>query len=238
MLARRIAGDPRYDAILSLAGRTRAPALPPIPLRIGGFGGIAGLVAYLREHRIDALIDATHPFAAQMSSHAAQAGGRTGIPTLRLDRPAWQPVAGDDWIGAADMADAARQLGQAPRRVFLTVGRQDLLPFLSAPWHDYLVRSVDPPDAADLPPRAQIITARGPFSEAGETALLRQHRIDIVVCKNSGGTATEAKLAASRRLRIPVVMVARPPPPPGATVPDVAAAFAWLVRQAAAPRGV
>jgi precorrin-6A/cobalt-precorrin-6A reductase len=237
-LARAVAGDARFAATLSLAGRTRTPVLPPIPHRIGGFGGIDGLATLLREQAIDALVDATHPFAAQMTRHAVAAAAETGILLLRIARPAWQPEPGDRWLAAGNMAEAARLLGESPRRVFVTVGQQDLAPFAAAPWHRYLIRSVDPPAAASLPPDAEVITARGPFVEADEIRLLRQHRIDILVSKNSGGAATAAKLAAARGLGIPVVMVARPVSPACETVADADAAFAWLARHAGAPRGV
>ena len=230
-LARALAGDARFCATLSLAGRTRAPAASPIPHRIGGFGGIDGLTAYLRAERIDALVDATHPFAAQMSRHAAAAATQTGTKLLVICRPAWQPGPGDRWTTVADMQVAANALGGTPRRVFLTVGRQDLAPFAAAPWHHYLIRSVDPPDSALSPPDAETIAARGPFAEADERQLLAQHRIDVIVTKNSGGAATAGKLAAARALALPVIMVARPPAPAaGTTVTDAESGHAWLLR--------
>ena len=238
-LARAIAGDPRFHATLSLAGRTRAPVPPPIQRRIGGFGGVDGLIAYLRAERIDALVDATHPFAEQMTRHAEAAAKQTGVPLLAICRPPWLPVPGDRWTIVPDMTTAAEALGRTPRRVFLTIGQKDLSAFAAAPWHHYLIRSVDPPDPAMLPPQAEVIAARGPFAEAAERRLLQEHRIDIVVTKNSGGTATGAKLVAARTLGLPVVMVARPAPPPLATVPDASAALDWLVQRhgaTAAPR--
>jgi len=241
-LARALADDRRFDAVLSLAGRTRAPAQSPIPSRTGGFGGVEGLVAYLRAERVDALIDATHPFAAQISRHAVAAGEMARVPALALRRPPWQPVEGDRWTVVADMPAAARALGRSPRRVFLTIGQKDLAVFAAAPWHHYLVRSVDPHDPAALPPGAKAITARGPFEEGAERRLLEAHRIDVLVTKNSGGTATAAKLAAARALHLPVVMAARPAAPPAETVADAQAALDWLVRlhgaMSAARRGV
>lgn len=237
-LAREVAGDARFAPTLSLAGRTQAPVLPPIPARVGGFGGVAGLVAYLRAERIAAVVNATHPFAARMSANAAEACAETGTSLLRVLRPAWTKQPGDDWRTVADMAAAAEALGAAPRRVFLTVGRQDLAPFAAAPQHRYVIRSVDPPPPESLPPQASIISARGPFDEAAEAALLRDHAIDVIVTKNAGGGATGAKLAAARMLGLPVVIVARPPLPPGERVPDVAGARAWLDRVHAALRGV
>jgi len=229
-LARALAGDRRFDAVLSLAGRTRTPAQAPIPSRIGGFGGVEGLVAYLRAERTDALIDATHPFAVQMSHHAVAAAELARVSMLALSRPLWLPVEGDRWTVVADMPAAARALGRSSRRVFLTIGQKDLAPFAAAPWHHYVVRSVDPPDPAALPPGAEVIAARGPFEEGAERRLLEAHRIDVLVTKNSGGTATVAKLAAARALRMPVVMVARHARPSVETVADAAAALAWLFR--------
>ena len=238
-LARLLAGDGRFAAILSLAGRTRAPILPPIPSRIGGFGGGSGLAAYLRAEKIDALIDATHPFAARMSANACDAAARTGIPLLRINRPEWQPVPGDRWLPVADMGQAAQALGDRPRRVLLTIGQQDLGPFAAAPWHDYVIRSVDAPASEALPPRAEIITARGPFAEPQERALLTDRKIDVLVTKNSGGSATAAKLAAARALGLEVVMVVRPVVPPASEVTNVQAALDWLAHQAASTlRGV
>jgi precorrin-6A/cobalt-precorrin-6A reductase len=239
-LARALAADARYDAELSLAGRTKSPALPPIPHRIGGFGGIDGLAAYLRDGNVACLINATHPFAARMSANAVAAAARADVPLLRVRRPEWTPGPGDDWTVVADMDAAASALGAAPRRVLLTIGQKDLAAFRAAPQHAYVIRSVDPPPPEARPPHALIVTARGPFDEAGERALLAEHRIEIVVTKNSGGNATEAKLAATRALRIPVVMVARPAEPQAETVEDAEAALAWLAAHHAptfSPRG-
>ncbi|HET9147521.1 MAG TPA: cobalt-precorrin-6A reductase [Acetobacteraceae bacterium] len=239
-LARAIAEDTRMAPVLSLAGRTATPALPPIPCRLGGFGGIQGLVDYLRAQGIEALIDATHPFASQMTAHARAAAAICGIPVLRIDRPPWMPELGDDWTMVPDIAAAARALGATPRRVFLTIGQKELAPFRAAPWHHYTIRSVDPPAPSLLPPRAAVITARGPFAEAEEHTLLLERRIDVLVTKNSGGAATEQKLAAARRLGLPVVMVTRPATPPMPKVADADAALGWIeVRiHEAAPRRV
>ncbi len=211
-LARALAGDRRFRATLSLAGRTRQPLPQPLPCRVGGFGGVEGLAAFLSEQQIGALIDATHPFAAQMSRHAAEAARLAGTPLLAVSRPAWQDEAGDRWLPVPDMDAAARALGRAARRVFLTVGQKDLAPFAAAPWHSYVVRSVDPPPPETLPPQAEVITARGPFAEPDERRLLAERRIEVLVTKNSGGEATRPKLAAARALGLPVVMVARPEP--------------------------
>lgn len=227
-IAAALAHHPWVRPVLSLAGRTRAPVLPAVPARRGGFGGADGLAAYLRAQGVAALIDATHPFAAQISRNARAAAQQAGVPMVTVSRPPWVAGPGDRWTDVADMPAAARALGAAPRLVFLTVGQQELAPFRLAPWHHYLIRSVEAPDPALLPPAARCIAARGPFREDAERALLERERIEMVVTKNSGGTAVAPKLAAARALGIPVVMVARPAAAPGGTVPDAAGALAWL----------
>jgi precorrin-6A/cobalt-precorrin-6A reductase len=228
-LARLLAADARFNAILSLAGATRAPRPQPLPWRIGGFGGIEGLRRYLAEERIDRMVDATHPFAVQMTRHARAAAGT--IPLLRLERPAWAPAPGDNWLPVPDMPAAARALGEAPRRVLLTIGQKELAAFRAAPWHHYVVRSVDPPDPTSLPRGAEVIAATGPFALEAERTLLETHGIEVIVTKNSGGSATAAKLAAARERGIPVVMMERPIPPPGLErVPDAESAMRWLLR--------
>jgi precorrin-6A/cobalt-precorrin-6A reductase len=208
-LARHIAG--RYDLmpVLSLAGRTRNPTVPPIPLRTGGFGGIAGLKAYLMDAKIDAVIDATHPFAARISTNAAQACRDLNIPIVQFTRPPWRPADGDHWRLVPDMEAAAEALGPLPRRVLLTVGRLQLAAFAAAPQHHYVIRTIDPPDMAAALPDHRLILARGPFTVDGEIALMREERIDLMVTKNSGGATTEAKLDAARTLGITVIMVER-----------------------------
>ena len=233
-LARMLAQLP-WHSTLSLAGRTREPVPQPIPCRVGGFGGAAGLAAHLREHQIDALIDATPPFAAQMTRNAADAAAQTGTPLLAIHRPGWTPRPGAAWHEVATMQDAADALGTEPRRVLLTVGQKDLAPFTAAPQHQYVIRSIDPPAAP--PPGALVLTARGPFVEADERALLHRHRIEILVTKNAGGTATAAKLAAAADLGVPVVVVARPALPDGlVTVPTAADALRWLEAHAGTRR--
>jgi precorrin-6A/cobalt-precorrin-6A reductase len=227
-LARLLADDRRFQATLSLAGATREPAPAPIPQRVGGFGGVMGLVAYLRAQHIDALIDATHPFARQMSTNAVAAAERTGAALLQLLRPPWIPVAGDRWIEVEDTHAAAEALGEEPQRVFLTIGRKDLAPFLAHPQHHYMIRTVDPPPDDLLPRDSEVITARGPFALADEQRLLAEHRIEILVTKNSGGSATAAKLQAARERGLPVVIVQRPELPLAERAPDPAAALAWL----------
>ena len=240
-LARRIAEDSRFDGTLSLAGVTRAPKPSPLAMRTGGFGGADGLAAWLRQHNIDALIDATHPFAAAMSVNAAAAATAASVPAIALLRPAWREQPGDRWIRVPDMASAAAALGTAAQTVFLTVGRKDLAPFRAASQHRYIVRSVDPPPPDLLPEGALFIAARGPFALEDEERLLGEYRIETLVTKNSGGTETAAKLAAARRGGLPVVMIDRPPAA-GPAVPTVEEAWEWLVARhrdgAPARRGV
>jgi precorrin-6A/cobalt-precorrin-6A reductase len=237
-LAAAIAGDPRLDPILSYAGRTENPKRPPIAWRIGGFGGVDGLVDYLRGENIGRVIDATHPFAAQMSAHAVAACAAAGVPLLALERAPWQRTGGDRWIEVEDFAAAAQALGAPPRRVFLGIGRTQLAPFASHPQHFYLVRLVDPP-RAPLPLDAEVIVARGPFDLAGDRGLLADHRIDIVVARDAGGDAAFAKIEAARELGLPVVIVRRPFIPARETVETVAAVLRWLDHdETPAERGV
>lgn len=241
-LAERVAGDSRFDATVSLAGVTKSPKLLALPVRIGGFGGAKGLAEFLSANGVQALVDATHPFAATMSANAHAAAREAGVPHLVVNRPPWTKIEGDRWIEVPSMAAAAKALGSTPRRVFLTVGRKDLAPFSAAPQHAYVIRSVDPPPAELLPPDVSVIAARGPFGEADESALLKAHRIDIVVTKNSGGSAAAAKLAAARARGISVVMIARPTPPSGDHVATAAEALDWMAARhhefASARRGV
>jgi precorrin-6A/cobalt-precorrin-6A reductase len=239
-LAAKLAERADIDAILSLAGRTTNPRPSPVPSRSGGFGGPEGLARWLTEHRAEAVVDATHPFAAMMSRNAATACFRLGLPLLGLRRPPWDRQPGDCWIEVATIADAVPALGQAPRHVFLTIGRLELAPFAVAPQHDYLVRSIEPIGDALPAPRVKTLLARGPFDETAERTLLEREQIDVVVTKNSGGSATCAKIAAARALGLPVVVVARPEKPAVANVANVAAALDWIDAQRRVPmlRGV
>jgi precorrin-6A/cobalt-precorrin-6A reductase len=226
-LAAAIANDQRLDPILSYAGRTENPKRQPIAWRVGGFGGVDGLVNYLRSEGIARVVDATHPFAAQMSAHAVAACAATSVPLLALERAPWQLTGGDRWIEVDDFAAAAQALGAAPRRVFLGIGRTQLAPFANHPQHFYLVRLVDPP-RAPLPLQAEVIVARGPFDLAGDRAVLTDHRIDIVVARDAGGDAAFAKISAARELGLPVVMVRRPFIPAREKVETVAEVLRWL----------
>lgn len=209
-LAARLAVGLHTEVVLSLAGRTREPVKYPVPLRIGGFGGPSGLAGYLFERRIDLLIDATHPFSAQMSRNAAIAAAETGVPFFKLCRPAWERKEGDQWTDAASIVDAVGKLGSTGRRVFVTLGRQELVPLSSAPHHSYLVRSVDPIDPPLDLPDARYIESRGPFAFEAERDLLAGESIDAILAKNSGGDATYAKIEAARSLGIEVLLVRRP----------------------------
>ncbi|MEB3981664.1 cobalt-precorrin-6A reductase [Mycobacterium sp. 663a-19] len=217
---------PRVDIISSLAGRVPEPALPVGPVRIGAFGGVDGLRRWLQEDRIDAVVDATHPFAATMTAHAVEACAQTQIPHLVLARPAWDP-------GAATVVqsdtEAAKSIDQQQySRIFLTTGRSGVNAFANSDaW--FLVRAVTEPDAAALPRHHELLLSRGPYRYDDECAIMREHRIDALVTKNSGGEMTRAKLDAAAALGIPVVMVARPPLPAGVrAVGTVQEAADWV----------
>ncbi len=219
--------DARLVVTSSLAGRVATPLYPAGEVRIGGFGGVPGLVTWLREHRVTAVVDATHPYAATMTSHAAQACSEAGVPLLRLERAAWAPSPGDDWRSAESLAAAAALVDQVGDRAFLTIGRQEVGAFAAVrAW--CLMRSIEPPPGP-LPARHEILLARGPFALEDELSLLRDRRIDVLVTKNSGGAATAPKLEAARVSGVPVVIVDRPALPPGLEcVPDVESAAVWV----------
>src|SRR6266567_481061 len=195
--------------VLILGGTTK-PRTQPVRTRIGGFGGADGLAAWLQQEAIAAVIDATHPYADQISSNAVTACGRLAIPLATIMRPAWQPEPGDTWLTVASAEAAADALGPVPRRVFLSLGRLELGAFATSLHHHYISRMIDPPEGVLLPRDIRLIFDRGPFDEQAETALLMDEKIDVLVSKNSGGAATYAKITATRRLGIHVVMIARP----------------------------
>jgi precorrin-6A/cobalt-precorrin-6A reductase len=212
----------------ALAGRTNRPGPIPGQVRIGGFGGAAGLAAYLAEHGIDRVIDATHPFAAEISAHARRACEQSGVPRLMLLRPSWRRHPLDRWIEVETIDAAATLVGRIGRRAWLTVGAQSIPAFAPVTTVRFLVRLVDPP-AQPLPLRFhEVVLGKGPFSLAEERHLMQRHGIEVLVCKTSGGAATEAKLIAARELSLPVIMVRRPPAEPGAAVETVEAALDWL----------
>ena len=240
LLGEQLANRDDWAVTLSLAGRTASPLAQAVPVRSGGFGGTAGLMQYLREHEIHGLVDATHPFAATMSAHAQSAAAQTLTPLLCLRRPPWRAITGDRWTDVHDAQDAVRALGTGPRRVFLAMGRQEIAVFAAAPQHRYLIRSVDPVDPPLEVPQASYILERGPFGEDRERELLREHEIDIIVAKNSGGVATYGKIAAARTLGLPVILLRRPPSLDVPAVATVGEAMGWLdhVLKAPADRGV
>lgn len=226
LLARALA-DAGLRAVYSYAGRTEAPIAQPIPVRTGGFGGVAGLEAFLRDHAITHVVDATHPFAEQMSRNAAAACAAAGVPLIGYERSAWTPGPGDDWRSVPDIAAAVAALPDAAVHVFLAIGRQHLAPFADRPQHRYLLRLVDRPENLALP-QADVVVARGPFTTDGDLALMRAHRITHVVAKNAGGDGARAKLDAARALGLPVILIDRPLLPDRQVAGSVAAVMRWL----------
>ncbi|MFV1493398.1 cobalt-precorrin-6A reductase [Phaeobacter sp. JH18-32] len=221
------------DAVFSYAGRTAKPVSQPLPTRIGGFGGVEGLAAYLRAKSITHVVDATHPFAAQMSTNAVRACKAAGVPLCAFERPAWQAGEGDQWVHTDSIEGAVNALPDSPARVFLAIGKQNLSQFAAKPHHHYLLRLVDEPEA-DLPlPNTTVEIARGPFDVAGDTDLMQRHAITHVVAKNAGGAGAAAKLAAARTLALPVIMIGRPEVPQRPVLGSVAEVMAWLLHSAA-----
>ncbi|WP_441259268.1 cobalt-precorrin-6A reductase [Bradyrhizobium sp. 521_C7_N1_3] len=221
----------RIDAVYSYGGRTRTPADQPLPTRIGGFGGVSGLADYIRRERITHVIDATHPFAAEMSRHAIEACAQTGTPLIALERAPWTKAPGDIWIEVADVTAAAAALPETPANVFLAIGRQHIAPFAAKPQHVYTLRFVDPPEAP-LPFAADVIVSRGPFTFDGELAMMRARSIAWIVARNSGGDGARAKIDAARMLGLPVIMIARPKLPERLRVESVAEIMQWLGHRA------
>jgi precorrin-6A/cobalt-precorrin-6A reductase len=222
-------------AILSLAGVTTDPAPTPITRRIGGFGGAEGLATFLARERIDAVVDATHPFASHMSANTVAACGATGTPLVVFTRPPWTREPGDRWIEVATMDDAVTALGTRRRTAFLTQGRLQLAAFVRAPQHRYIVRTIDRPAEIEALSDCKLILARGPFSVAEELALMQREGIEVLVTKNSGGRATYAKIEAARALEIDVVIVHRPPAPEAETLHDLDAVLGWIAAHRQTP---
>ncbi len=210
-LAARLSQRADLAITLSLAGRTANPVAQPVPVRVGGFGGAEGLARYLAAERMELLIDATHPFAARISSNATTAATTGAVPLLTLRRPEWKPVAGDNWTFVDTIPQAVAVLGSEQKTAFVTLGRQELKPLEAAPQHRYVIRSVDPVEPRLAVSQAEYILDRGPFDESRERALLERLGVDVILSKNSGGPAAYAKLAAARSLGIPVILVRRPP---------------------------
>lgn len=211
----------------SYGGRTRAPADQPLPIRIGGFGGVSGLADFVRREGITHVIDATHPFAAEMSRNAVEACAQTVTPLIALERASWTGAPGDNWIEVGDVNAAVAVLPEAPARVFLAIGRQHIAPFAARPQHAYTLRFVDPPDAP-LPFAADVIVSRGPFALDGELEMMRTQGIAWIVARNSGGDGARAKIDAARMLGLPVIMISRPNLPERLRVESVAEVMQWF----------
>lgn len=220
--------DAGLPAVFSYAGRTEAPVAQPLPMRVGGFGGVEGLADYLTREGISHVVDATHPFAAQMSGNAIAACARTGTVLIALERPAWAARAGDDWTHVPDIAAAVTALPDLPARVFLAIGKQTLAPFAAKPQHHYLLRLVDPPEGALPLPQTTVVIARGPFDAAADADLMRMNGITHIVAKNAGGAGAEAKLTAARALHLPVILIDRPALPPRRVAATIEEVMRWL----------
>lgn len=228
-LAAMASNIPGLEVRVSLAGRTSQPGEVSGIVRIGGFGGIDGLVTYLQTEQIDLLIDTTHPFASQISWNAAAAVKEVKIPSLMLVRPAWEKDKNDNWIEVESVETAANILPSLAKRVFLTIGRQQLAPFANLDNIWFLMRAIDPPSPNTPLPQGKLLLARGPFSLEDEKKLLLEYEIDTIVSKNSGGGATYAKIIAARELGIKVVMVQRSAMPEAENTASVDGAITWLV---------
>lgn len=214
------------DAVFSYAGRTHTPAIQPLETRIGGFGGVSGLVDYLAKEHITHVVDATHPFAAGMSRNAIAACARADIPLLSLERPPW-PVQ-DEWLQVPDIEGAVEALPIAKARVFLAIGRENIGDFASRPEHFYLLRMVDRPTEPVALPEYEVVIGRGPFTDAGDTVLMQAHGITHLVAKNAGGDSARAKLMAAEALGVQVIMITRPAVPERQVTADISAVLAWL----------
>lgn len=224
----RAVSERGFTGTVSFAGRVERPLRQPLPQRIGGFGGVDGLARWLREAGTTHVIDATHPFAVQMSENAVNACAAAGVPLVALTRPEWKPRDGDLWTRVPDIAGAVAELQRRSTNVMLAVGRMHLLDFAPNPQHRYLLRLVDPPDGPLPFPDTTLVVDRGPFDEAADRNLMLQHDIGLVVSKNSGGTGAYAKIAAARSLGLPVVMIDRPAQPPRPEVYETKAVFDWI----------
>jgi precorrin-6A/cobalt-precorrin-6A reductase len=226
-LAARLASA-KIDAIYSYAGRTQIPLGHALPTRIGGFGGASGLADYVREAGITHVIDATHPFAIEMSRHAVDACAATRTPLIALERAPWAQMQGDRWIEVRDIDAAVAALPDTPTRVFLAIGRQHIACFAAKPQHAYTLRFVDAP--ADALPLldAEVVVSRGPFTLEGDRELMRTRNIEWLVARNSGGAGARAKIDAARELSLPVIMIARPALPERPRAESVDEVLAWL----------
>ncbi len=217
----------RLAAIYSYGGRTRSPAHQPLPTRVGGFGGARGLADYIRCEGITHVVDATHPFAVEMSRKAAAACTATRTPLIALERSPWERASGDNWIEVADVASAVAVLPEDPARVFLAIGRQHIAPFGARRQHAYTLRFVDPPEGT-LPFDAEVIVSRGPFTFESELEMVRTRGIEWIVARNSGGHGARAKIDAARVLGLPLIMISRPRLPERPRVESVTQVMQWL----------
>ncbi|WP_342658160.1 cobalt-precorrin-6A reductase [Sphingomonas sp. NY01] len=224
------------EAVLSYAGRVARPRAQPIATRVGGFGGVDGLVRYLRDEGVTHLVDATHPFAGQMSANAVAAAERAGVPLVALTRPGWRAKAGDRWQRVPDIAAAVAALAGPPRRIMLALGRIHVGAFAVRPQHFYLLRFVEAGGEAPPLPHHHLVIDRGPFDAEGDRQLMAAHGIDLVLAKDAGGTGASAKLDAARALALPVMLIDRPAVPARREMHDVAAVLRWIDHDA--DRGV
>jgi precorrin-6A/cobalt-precorrin-6A reductase len=240
LLAKRLARVPGIAATLSLAGRTRHAAASPLPVRVGGFGGADGLAVYLKREGVDLVLDATHPFAAQISANAIDTCGTTGVPLLAVERPPWEKASGDRWSEHDNIEQAVAALPDAPANVFSALGRSSILALRAKPQHFYVIRVVDPLEPPSELPHATVIAARGPFRTDDDVALFREHNIACILAKNSGGDAAYAKIEAARLLGLPVYMVRRPAIAKRHVVPTADEAMSWIMQHYSprAERGV
>ncbi len=228
-LCKALAADGLRGTV-SFAGRVDRPVRQPLPQRVGGFGGVAGLVDHLTAHGTTHVIDATHPFAARMSANAVAACAQARVPLIALTRAPWQAATGDRWTHVADIAGAVAALRRPAARVMLAVGRMHLAEFAPNPQHWYLLRLVDPPQNPPPLPQHHVVVDRGPFGFDADLALMQAHRIGLVVSKNSGGSGARAKIDAARALGLEVVMIDRPALPARTQAHDVAGVMTWIAR--------
>lgn len=229
-LTERVIQIPHLEVIVSLAGRTCQPSIKGAKIVTGGFGGVNGLIAYLQREKIDFVVDATHPFATQISQQVKIATSRLNIPQVTLTRGDWSPTTGDNWYEVDNYQRAAEiipELGK--KRIFLTIGRQQLTEFahLSSFW--FLMRMIETPTNPTKLPPGEILLQRGPFTVVEERSLLEKHQIELIVSKNSGGKSTVAKVIAARQLKLPIVMIKRPQQ--GEHLSQVESVIAWLESQ-------
>jgi precorrin-6A/cobalt-precorrin-6A reductase len=220
------------DAIYSYAGRTQVPVNQPLPTRIGGFGGAAGLADVIRQQKFTHVVDATHPFATEISRNVLAACAATATPLVALERKPWIKTVDDRWIDVDDIAAAVAELPQARTNAFLAIGRQHIAPFAAKPQHAYTLRFIDAAEGPLPLPDADLIVSRGPFTLAGELEMMRSRRIEWIVARNSGGEGARAKIDAARELGLPVIMIQRPRLPDRLRVESVAEVMQWLSHRA------